>query len=113
MKYPRKFGYVLKKNRVPQVSEKKTKHLELSVKKPNTLKPLGQAICIVHCVLKILRNFAISYLLHTLDIILKAIQFGCIFTMSCHCRDLRPLRGSEIKAGSDATTSALAMNDEA
>ena len=44
MKYQRKFGYVWKKNRVPQVSEKKTKHLELSVKKPNTLEPLGQAI---------------------------------------------------------------------
>ena len=32
-----------KKTRVPQVSEKKPKHLELSVKKTNTLKPLGQA----------------------------------------------------------------------
>ena len=31
MKYLRKFGYVWKK-RVPKVSEKKTKHLELSVK---------------------------------------------------------------------------------
>ena len=34
MKYPRKFGYAWKKNRVPQVSEKK----------PNTLKALGQAV---------------------------------------------------------------------
>ena len=36
MKYPRKFGYVWKKNRVPQVSKKKPKHLELSVKEKKT-----------------------------------------------------------------------------
>ena len=38
MKYPRKFGNVWKKKRVPQVSEKKTKHFELSVKKTKHLK---------------------------------------------------------------------------
>ena len=36
MKYLRKFGYVWKKQS-PQVSEKKTKHLELSVKKTKHL----------------------------------------------------------------------------
>ena len=41
MKYPRKFGYVWKKNRVPQVSEKKPKHFELSVKKTKHLKTTG------------------------------------------------------------------------
>ena len=33
MKYPRKFGYVWKKTRVPEVSEKKFYDLELFVKK--------------------------------------------------------------------------------
>ena len=38
MKYPRKFGYVWKKTELSKYLRKKTKHLELSMKKPQTPK---------------------------------------------------------------------------